>query len=121
MLNDKAKATAFKLLEKFGKNGVYKRQEGQIYDVETGEMKLTFSDTKIKAYIDSAKTYSNLVEKGLLNEGDNVILVAAKSLPFVPQNNDIVEFKDCSYVVKYNDAVWGGEDIALHQLIGVRR
>ena len=119
MLNEKAKNTAFKLLEKFGKNGIYKRQAGQIYDPKTGEMSLNYESRPVKAYIDSAKSYSNLIEKGLLNEGDSVILVAAKSLPFVPQNNDKIEFPHGTYTIKYNDAVWGGEDIALHQLVAV--
>ena len=100
MLNEKAKNTAFKLLEKFGKVGTYKRKSGQIYDPETGGMTEQTSEYKVKAYIDSAKSYSNLIEKSLLNEGDNVILIAAKSLPFMPQNN---------------------EDVALHQLIGVAK
>ena len=121
MLNEKAKNTAFKLLEKFGKVGTYKRKSGQIYDPETGGMTEQISEYKVKAYIDSAKSYSNLIEKSLLNEGDNVILVAAKSLPFMPQNNDAIEFPHCSYTIKYNDAVWGGEDVALHQLIGVAK
>ena len=115
MLNEKAKNTAFKLLEKFGKNGIYKRQAGQIYDPKTGEISLNYESRPVKAYIDSAKSYSNLIEKGLLNEGDSVILIAAKSLPFAPQNND----KIGTYTIQYNDAVWGGEDIALHQLVAV--
>ena len=96
MLNEKAKNTAFKLLDKFGKVGTYKRKGGQIYDPETGGMTEQISEYKVKAYIDSAKSYSNLIEKRLLNEGDNVILVAAKSLPFMPQNNDVIEFPLCS-------------------------
>ena len=104
MLNEKAKNTAFKLLEKFGKVGTYKRKSGQIYDPETG-----------------IKSYLAPIERGLINEGNVVILIAAKSLPFMPQNNDVIEFPHCSYTIKYNDAVWGGEDMALHQLIGVAK
>ena len=73
MLNEKAKNTAFKLLDKFGKVGTYKRKGGQIYDPETGGMTEQTSEYKVKAYIDSAKSYPNLIEKSLLNEGDNVI------------------------------------------------
>ena len=118
MLNDKAKATAFKLLEKFGKVGTYKRKSDQIYDPETGGMTEQTSEYKVKAYIDSIKSYLAPIERGLINEGNVVILIAAKSLPFMPQNNDAIEFPHCSYTIKYNDAVWGGEDVALHQLIG---
>ena len=113
MLNEKAKNTALKLLEKFGKVGTYKRKSGQIYDPETGGMTEQISEYKVKAYIDSIKS--------LINDGNVVILIAAKSLPFMPQNNDLIEFPHCSYTIKYNDAVWGGEDVALHQLIGVAK
>ncbi|MCD8213263.1 MAG: hypothetical protein LUC34_04325 [Campylobacter sp.] len=121
MLNQTAKNTAFKLLNKFGKDGIYKRQSGQIYDPETGQMQISFSEHKIKAYIDSAKSYSNLVEKGLINEADNVILIAAKSLPFMPNVNDLIVFPEKTYAVKYNDTIYGGEDIALHQLVGAAK
>lgn len=121
MLNDKAQQTALKLLDKFGKVGTYKRKSGQIYDPETGGMTEQISEYKVKAYIDSIKSYLAPIERGLINEGNVVILIAAKSLPFMPQNNDVIEFPHCSYTIKYNDAVWGGEDVALHQLIGVAK
>ncbi|EMG30077.1 hypothetical protein [Campylobacter showae] len=121
MLNDKAQQTAFKLLDKFGKVGTYKRKGGQIYDPETGGMTEQTSEYKVKAYIDSIKSYLAPIERGLINEGNVVILIAAKSLPFMPQNNDLIEFPHCAYTIKYNDAVWGGEDVALHQLIGVAK
>ena len=63
MLNDKAQQTALKLLDKFGKVGTYKGKGGQIYDPETGGMTEQTSEYKVKAYIDSAKSYSNLIEK----------------------------------------------------------
>ena len=60
-----------------------------------------------------------MINRERVNERDSVILIATKSQPFGPQNNDKIEFPHGIYTNKYNDAVWGGEDIALHQLVAV--
>ncbi|WP_169975852.1 hypothetical protein [Campylobacter sp. RM16191] len=121
MLNEKSRQTAFKLLDKFGKVGIYRHQGEQIYNPDTGGMQTDYQEIKVKAYIDSAKSYPAMVEKGLITLEDNVILIAAKSLPFMPRNNDEIVFPHATYAIKFNDAVWGGEDVALHQLVGVAK
>lgn len=121
MLNEKSRQTAFKLLDKFGKVGIYRHQGEQIYNPDTGGMETDYQEIKVKAYIDSIKSYLSPIEKTLIEEGSVMILIAAKSLPFMPRNNDEIVFPHATYAIKFNDAVWGGEDVALHQLVGVAK
>jgi len=115
MLDAKARATALKLLKKFGKDGTYKTATGEAYDPNTSMNAITYAEQSIKAYIDSPK--QGEIESGLVNVGDAVILVAGSGLSVIPKVNDVIIFTERTYTVKRNMEVWSGAEIALHRLV----
>ena len=117
LLDAKAKATAKKLLDKFGKSGTYKSVVSGAY--VDGEVVNTVTDYTIKAYI--SKPTQGEIMSGLADVSDAIILIASSGLRVTPTPNDLIVFNERTYSVKRNLEVWSGDDIALHRLVGVVR
>ena len=117
LLDAKAKATALKLLNKFGKSGTYKSVVSGAY--VDGEVVNTVTDYTIKAYI--SKPTQGEITSGVADISDAIILIASSGLSVTPTPNDLIVFNERTYSVKRNLEVWSGEDVALHRLVGVVR
>ena len=117
LLDAKAKAIALKLLNKFGKIGVYESVINGAY--VDGEVTTIVDQYGLKAYI--SKPTQGEITSGLADISDAVILVASASLSFMPKAGDTIVFNERTYSVKRNLEVWSGDDVALHRLVGVVR
>lgn len=117
LLDAKAKATALKLLNKFGKSGTYKSVAGSSY--VGGEVTLIYTPHTVKAYI--SKPTQGEITSGVADISDAIILIASSGLSVTPTPNDLIVFNERTYSVKRNLEVWSGDDVALHRLVGVVR
>lgn len=117
LLDAKAKATALKLLNKFGKSGTYKSVVSGAY--VDGEVIDTVTDYLVKAYI--SKPTQGEITSGLADISDAIILIASSGLGVTPSPNDLIVFNERTYSIKRNLEVWSGDDVALHRLVGVVR
>ena len=116
-LDDKARKTALTLLTKFGKSATYQSVTAGAY--VDGEVVDTVTDYTVKAFI--TKPTQGEITSGLADVSDAVLLVAGSGLAVMPKSGDVVVFAERSYSVKRNLEVWGGDEIALHRLVGVVR
>ena len=113
-LDTKMRATAERLLKKFGKVATYKKITQGTYDPTTGGITNTETDYAVTIYIQSPE--SGDIQSGIANASDIVALVSAKELGVeVAQGDKIIA--GGTYEVKVNKPVWSGEQIALHQII----
>lgn len=117
LLDAKAKATAKKLLDKFGKSGTYQSVTSGVY--VDGEVVNTVTDYAIKAYI--SKPTQGEITSGVADISDAIILIASSAMNVTPKPNDTIVFNERTYSVKRNLEVWSGDDVALHRLVGVVR
>ena len=121
LLDDKARALAERLLQKFGKIAQYSKDNGFSTDPVTGEDTLVAPTLyNITCYIDTQKT-GELIASGLIENTHTVILVSAKELGIEPKAGDDIVFpSSISYSVKSFNAVWSGSEVALYEVIGLR-
>lgn len=119
-LDARARATAEKLLKKFGKVAQYSHENEPLYNDDTGEttdVPPTLYD--ITCYIDNQKT-GELRANGLIANTETVILVSAKELGIEPKANDDIVFpSSVSYSVKSYNAIWSGEEVALYEIVSL--
>jgi hypothetical protein len=118
-LDTKARATAEKLLQKFGKVATYQKDVEGIYNPVTGDVPITTTTYPITCYID--KPTSGEIQAGLADVKDAVILVSAKELGVDAESGDSIDVGDVTYSIKSDMPVWSGELIALHRLVSVIR
>ena len=112
-LDAKAKATALKLLNKFGKSATYQSVVAGAY--VDGEVVDTVTDYPVNAFITNPT--QGEITSGMADISDAVILVAGSGLAVMPKAGDVVVFSERSYSVKRNLEVWSGDEIALHRLV----
>ena len=121
LLDDKARALAERLLQKFGKIAQYSKENEAIYNDATGETtEVPPTLYNITCYIDTQKT-GELRAKGLILNTETVILVSAKELGIEPKANDDIVFpSSMSYSVKSFNAIWSGSEVALYEVIALK-
>lgn len=122
-LNEKAKILAFNLLNKFGKDAIYKRATGENFNENTNENEVIFESYNIKCYVDNSLQTRGFgdFDESLRNGANSLILIASNSLPFLPSRGDLIETKERIYSVVKNQELYGGDDVALHQIVGALR
>ena len=119
-LDKKARATAERLLKKFGKVAVYVDvfDTGE-YDTETSTNILIETPHNITCLIDKAQT-GNLRANGLINATDLIILVSSKELNIdinQVDNLDKLSFDGKQYSIVEDMPDWSGEEIAMHNFV----
>lgn len=118
-LDNKARATAEKLLKKFGKVATYRKVVQGTYDVNTGTMTNTNQDTTVTIYID--KVSSGDITSGIATADDVNIMVSSKELGAVNVASGDKIIADKTYEVKRIQPEYSGEMIALYNFICVVR
>ena len=118
-LDNKARATAEKLLKKFGKVATYRKVVQGVYDVNTGTMTNTNQDTSVTVYID--KVSSGDITSGIATADDVNIMVSSKELGAVNVASGDKIIADKTYEVKKIMPTYSGEMIALYNFICVVR
>lgn len=118
-LDNKARATAEKLLKKFGKVATYRKVVQGTYDVNTGIVTNTNQDTTVTIYID--KVSSGDITSGIATADDVNIMVSSKELGAVSVASGDKIIADKIYEVKRIQPEYSGELIALYNFICVVR
>lgn len=110
-LDNTARKTALRLLEKFGKPCVLKSFSPGVYNVATGTGSSTVTSHPIKAYLDQPNKAE--LGGGQVVSTDSVAVFAALGLAVEPTLNDIVEVDGRGRLVKMVSGIWSGELVAL--------
>ena len=120
-LDNRARATAEKLLKKFGKAAQYSQENEPVYDDDTGETTVPPPTTyDITCYIDTQRT-GELQSQGLIQNTETVIVVSAKELGIEPKaGDDIIFASSATYSIKSFNPIWSGELVAIYEVIGLR-
>jgi hypothetical protein len=107
-LDVRARATAQKLMAKFGKTCVLKSVAGT-FDPVTGLPDST--SYIVKLYLDSPNRSD--LDGGQVISTDSMAIFAAKGLPVEPKVNDYIAVDTKDRQVKSVSATWSGELVAL--------
>lgn len=115
-LDRKARNTAKKLIQKFGKAAVYQVRTGatqQVYNENTGlfEDAVAFEPVPLKIAPPVTPTQDELVDGQILTT-DLKFEIAALGLTFEPKANDRITFDGRDYTVKMVKTQYSGELIA---------
>lgn len=110
-LDTKARATAQKLLVKFGKDCTLKSTVPGTYNPATGSVTPVVTVYAIKAYLDQPNKAE--LAGGQVVATDEVAIFAAQGLAVEPALNDSVTIDGADRLVKMVGRVWSGELVAL--------
>lgn len=110
-LDVRARATAQKLLAKFGKACTLNSVVSGAYDPATGAASSVSTPYSVKAYLDSPN--SEDWRGGQVVEGDSVAIFAAQGLAVAPKVGDTLTVDTRPRLVKTVSATWSGELVAL--------
>lgn len=110
-LDATARATAQRLLTKFGKNCILKRVTEGAYDPATGTSSTTETSYSIKAYLDQPNRQE--LAGGLVTTADEVAIFAAQGLAIEPALLDKLTVDGTDRTIKMVSRIWSGELVAL--------
>ena len=115
-LDARARATAMRLLKKFGKVATYIEVTEEAYNLELGTAPIVETQYPITMFIDESKA-GTLRASGQINATDLVILVSAKELNLKVDNTDKISFDGDTYAIIKDIPDYSGELIALHNIV----
>jgi hypothetical protein len=110
-LDARARATALKLLTKFGKSCTLKSTVAGVYDPATASVTPVVTPYPIKAYLDQPNKTE--LAGGQVVSTDEVAIFAALGLAVEPKLNDTITVDGGDRLVKMVNRVWSGELVAL--------
>ena len=113
-LDTKARATAQKLLIKFGKNAAYKSIQASAYNPDTGSTANSETIYQVKCYLDQPNRQE--LAGGQVVTSDEVAIVAAQGFAATPALNDKMLIDGRDRLVKMVGRVWSGEQVALWRI-----
>lgn len=117
-LDVKARATALRLIAKFGKAVSYVSVTDGAYDPETGSVTPVETANSIKALIESYSLRGDGFTSGLIREGDRKITFAASGIAFTPKAGDKVTFDSETFAVLNVGPTYSGELVAIYAVHG---
>ena len=117
-LDVKARATALRLITKFGKAVSYVSVTDGVYDPATGAVSPTEVSSSIKALIVSYSLRGDGFTSGLIREGDRKITFAASGIVFSPKVGDKVSFDSETFAVLNVSPTYSGELVAIYTVRG---
>ena len=110
-LDVKARATAQKLLAKFGKPCTYKSIVTGVYDPNTGSVGSAQTPYPVNLYLDQPNKQE--LASGQVVATDEVAIFAAQGLTATPAVNDQILIDGRDRLVKMVSRVWSGNQVAL--------
>ena len=113
-LDLRARATALKLLTKFGKSCVLKSTVAGAYNPATGSTTPVITPYSIKAYLDQPNKTE--LAGGQVVSTDEVAIFAALGLAVEPKVHDSITVDGRDRLVKMVSRVWSGELVALYRV-----
>ena len=115
-LDNTARNTALKLLQKFGKDAVFKREVAGTFNATTGEMSgLTTTQINITIYPKSPEQGD--IQSGLANANDVMILASSVELGDIEVKNGDKIIYDKTVMIKVIKPIYSGNKIALYKFI----
>lgn len=110
-LDTRARATALRLLTKYGKTCTLTHAVQGAYNTATGTQATTTTAYTIKAYLDQPNRQE--LAGGQVVQGDEVAMFAASGLAIEPAVNDTITVDSKARTVKMVNRVWSGAQVAL--------
>lgn len=110
-LDARARATALKLLTKFGKACSLNKITVGVYNPETGTVANTTASHSIQVYLDAPNSQD--LAGGQIVTTDAIALFAASGLSVEPAPNDTITVDGANRTIKTVGRVWSGEQVAL--------
>lgn len=117
-LDTKARATALRLVAKYGKSVTYISLSDGTYDTSMGAATPVETSYTIKAVIEPYKAHSDGFSSGVVREGDRKISFAASGLAFTPKAGDKITVDGESLAVLRTTPIYSGELVALYYVHG---
>lgn len=113
-LDVRARATAQKLINKFGKVCTLNSVVAGEYDTATGLVSKVETPYTIKLYL--GRPNSDDLRGGQVVMGDSVAIFAAQGLDVEPKIDDVIIVDTKPRLVKMVSAIWSGELKAIHRV-----
>lgn len=118
-LDNRLRATAQRLLDRFGMAAQYEATTGADYDANSLDAATgTTTVTPVKSFIYDASVEE--IASGVVERGQCIALVAGASLPSMAKPGDRIVFPHETVTVMKPMAIWSGEQVALWQLAVLR-
>jgi hypothetical protein len=119
-LNTRARATALRLIDKYGKTVTYTHAVDGVYDPATGSAAPTETTYTIKAVVEdyTLRQAGAGFQSGLIRDGDKQITIPAQGITFTPLAGDKVTVDGITYTALNIKVTYGGEDAAIHVVHG---
>lgn len=110
-LDARARATAFRLLAKYGKACVLKKKTAGAYNAATSNIAVTETSHGINAFMDQPNRQE--LAGGQVVATDDVAMFAALGLTVEPAINDVITVAGRDRTAKMINRIWSGEQVAL--------
>jgi hypothetical protein len=119
-LDVRARATALRLIVKYGKTLAYTAISDGVYDPATASTAPAATTYTVKAVVEdyAYRTAGAGFVSGLIRDGDKQITLAAQGLGFVPQSGDRVLVDGTVYTSRNVKATYSGEQVAIYVIHG---
>lgn len=108
------RATASRLIAKYGVDVLYTYVTPGTYDPATGGVSLSTFDFPVRAVVNSAGR--ELKDGAWVEREGHRLNIAAAGLPAPPKANDQLVFGGVAYLVAKVDATWAGAEVASYNL-----
>lgn len=102
------------LLSKFGQNAKLKRVTTGVFQAENDAVANTNVAVPVKALVPSSISKE---AKGLVKEGDKVVLIAAAEVGVAPQPKDLFELDGREHEIALVTPTMSGDQAALYELV----
>lgn len=110
-LDIRARATAQRLLAKFGKACTLKRITAGVYDPDTGAVAQTVATYPVHIYLDAPRQQE--LDAGQVVMTDEIAIFAASALAVDPVIGDTLTIDSTDRTIKMVTRTWSGEQVAL--------
>ncbi len=114
----KARATALRLIAKFGKGVTYTSVSDGTYSPDTGSVTPSETPSSIKALISAYDKHGDGFASGAVRESDRKVMFAASGLTFTPKQGDKVTIDSDVFTVLDVKQIYSGELVAIYELHG---
>jgi hypothetical protein len=114
-LDTRARATAERMIDKFGKAMTLRREVVGTYDPSTGAAAVVPTDYAVVGVVTQPSVA--MLSAGLAQGGDLVVMLAAQATDVVPQAGDVLVMNLESWQVMSVRSMFSGELVATYELL----
>ena len=114
----RARATALRMIAKYGKAITFTSITAGSYDPATGAATPTSAAVTIKAVVDDYSAGAIFQAGGMILSGDKKFTIAASALTTKPKPGDTITLDSVVFALTRITETWSGEQIALYECQG---